>query len=487
VKNFNRVNLKLIIRICGYLLLTEAAFLFLSLLVSLIYGENDALAFIYSILLTVGLGTMAVVFTRNEKNEFGKREGYIIVSLMWMVFSLIGTLPFMWSGSITNFTDAFFETMSGFTGTGASILNDIEALPHGVLFWRSITQWMGGMGFVVLALAVLPFLGVGGVQLYSAEAPGLTADKLQPRVKETAQRLWVIYLALTFAETILLWIGGMTFFDSICHSFTSLGTGGYSTKQASIEYYTNPYIHYVIILFMFMGASNFTLWYFALKLDFKRVFKNEEFRLFVFIILSFSLIIAAHLFLTEGYRAEKAFRDSLFQVVSIISTTGFVSADYMLWPPVLIGMIFTLMFIGGSSGSTGGGIKVIRILYVFKNIYFEVKRLVHPKAIIPIRLEGKTVPQPIVNSLFAFFVLYLFIFALGTLLMIATGLDMDSAMGAVATSLAGIGPGLGSTGPVENFYHVAPFGKWVLSFLMLIGRLELFTFLIIFTPAFWKK
>jgi trk system potassium uptake protein TrkH len=487
VKNINRINLKIIIRLFGFLMLVESVFLLLSLMVTVIYQEHDFKAFVYSFLATSILGGLAVFFYRKNNDEFGKREGYIIVSLVWVVFSLIGTLPFMWSNSIPGFTNAFFETMSGFTGTGASILNDIEALPHGVLFWRSLTQWMGGMGFIVLALAVLPFLGVGGVQLYAAETPGLTADKLQPRVKETAQRLWIIYVGLTLTETILLWLGGMPLFDSLCHSFTSLGTGGFSTKQASIEYYTNPYIHYVIILFMFMGASNFALWYFALKFDFKRVFKNEEFRLFIAIILTFSFVIAGYLYSTGNYTPEKAFRNSLFQVVSIVSTTGFVLADYMIWPPVAVALIFTLMFIGGSTGSTGGGVKVLRILFIFKNIYFEFKRLVHPKAIIPVRLEGKSIPQSMVNSIFAFFVLYLFIFALGSIILIATGLDMDSAMGAVATSLAGIGPGLGSTGPVENFFHVAPLGKWVLSLLMLLGRLELFTFLIIFTPVYWKK
>lgn len=487
MKNFNRINIKIIIRLFGHLMLVESAFLLISLLVSLFYGESDAMAFVKTILLTGTFALISIFLTRKHDENFGKREGYVIVSLVWVVFSLIGTLPFLFSKSIPNFTDAFFETMSGFTGTGASILNDIEALPHGILFWRSLTQWMGGMGFIVLALAVLPFLGVGGVQMYSAEAPGLTPDKLQPRVKETAQRLWLIYVGLTLIEVIMLKLGGMPVFDAFCHSFGSLGTGGYSTKQASIEFYTNPYIHYVVALFMFMGASNFALWYFALKFDFTRVFKNEEFRLFVAIILTFTFIITGYLYFTGNYTVEKAFRDSLFQVVSIVSTTGFISADYMIWPPVATALIFTLMFIGGSTGSTGGGIKVLRILFIFKNIYYEFKRLVHPKAIIPIRLENKTIPQSITNGIFAFFVLYLFIFALSTVVLIATGLDMDSAMGATATSLAGIGPGLGSVGPVENYYLVAPLGKWVLSTLMLLGRLELFTFLIILTPAFWKK
>ncbi len=487
MKNFYRVNLKLIIRICGYLLFTEAAFLFLTLLVSLIYKEGDAIVFLYTLILTTFLGGIFVFATRNTTMDFGKREGYIIVSLVWVIFSVIGALPFIWSGAIPNFTDAFFETMSGFTTTGASVLNNIEELPHGILFWRSIIQWMGGMGIIVLTLAVLPFLGVGGVQLYAAEAPGLTADKLQPRIRETAQRLWVIYVGFTVLEIILLWIGGMTFFDAVCHSFTTMATGGYSTKQASIEYYTNPFIHYVIIAFMMIAGANFTLWYFALKFDFKKLFQNEELLLYVGIIVVFTLVIGIELFITTGYGIEKSFRDSLFQVVSILTTTGFVSANYLLWPTLVISQILILMFIGGSAGSTAGGVKVIRVLLILKNCYFEIKRFVHPKAIIPMRMNGKTIPQPLINNILAFIVFYLLIFALGILLMTAVGLDLISAIGAVATSLGNIGPGFGSVGPIENFYHVAPFGKWVLSALMLLGRLEIFTIIIILTPAFWKK
>ncbi|MBI9068303.1 MAG: TrkH family potassium uptake protein [Salinivirgaceae bacterium] len=477
----------MIFRLIGYLLVIESVFLFLAFLVSLIYNEGDQFTFFVSFLFTFFIGASAVFFTRNAKKEFGKREGYIIVSSIWVVFSIFGSLPFVLSDSIPSFTDAFFETMSGFTTTGASILNNIEELSHAILFWRSITQWMGGMGIIVLSLAILPFLGVGGVQLFSAESPGLTIDRMRPRIKETAQRLWIIYVGFTMLETILLWIGGMNVFDAICHSFTTMATGGYSTKQASIAYFSSPFIQYVIIAFMFIAGVNFTLSYFALKLDFKKILKNEEFRMYAFITIIAALVIAVRLFIGGNIPLEQAFRDALFQVVSIITTTGYITVDYLLWSHFLIALIFSLMFIGGSSGSTGGGVKVIRVLLIIKNCYFELKRLIHPKAIIPMRLNGKTVPQTLMNNVLAFIVFYLLIFMIGSLIMSGLGLDMESAMGAVATTLGNIGPGIGSVGPVENFSHIPTVGKWFLSAFMLLGRLELFTVLIVFAPAFWKK
>ncbi|PKP11691.1 MAG: potassium transporter [Bacteroidetes bacterium HGW-Bacteroidetes-4] len=481
------INKQIIFRLLGFLLLMESVFLFVSLLMSLFYREFDWLGFALAFGATFLTGGSAVLFTQKADKAFGKREGYIIVSLVWVVFSLFGALPFIISGAIPNFTDAFFETMSGFTTTGASIINNIEALPHGILFWRSLTQWMGGMGIIVLSIAILPFLGVGGVQLFSAEVPGLSYDKLHPRVRETAQRLWIIYVGFTLIETVLLWLGGMSFFDALNHSFTTMSSGGYSTKQASIAYFTNPFIHYVIVLFMFIAGVNFTLAYFALKLDFKKVFSNEEFRVYSLITLVFTGVIALRLFVGGGISFEESFRSALFQVVSIVTTTGYATVDYLLWPSLLIALIFVLMFIGGSAGATSGGVKVIRIILILKNCYFELKRIVHPKAIIPMRLNGKTVPQPIVNSVLAFIVFYLLIFIAGSVFIAGLGLNMESAMGAVASALGNIGPGLGSVGPAETYAHLPQVGKWLLSFLMLLGRLELFTVLIIFAPTFWKK
>jgi trk system potassium uptake protein TrkH len=484
---YSAINKKIILRLLGYLLIIESIFLFVSFLVSIMYKESCSGAFIQSFLVTFTIGSLAVFITRKAKKDFGKREGYIIVSLVWIIFSLFGSLPFVLSGSIPSYANAFFETMSGFTTTGASILNNIEELPNSILFWRSLTQWMGGMGIIVLSLAVLPFLGVGGVQLFSAEVPGLTPDKMHPRVKETAQRLWMIYVGFTVAEIILLWLGGMTFFDAVNHSFTTMATGGYSTKLASVAYYTSPFIQYVIIIFMFIAGANFTLSYFALKFKFKKVLKNEEFKTYLFITLFFTFVISIILYINKNISAEQSFRDSLFQVVSILTTTGYVTSDYLLWPPILISLIFVLMLIGGSAGSTGGGVKVIRVLLILKNGYFELKRLIHPKAIIPMRLDGKTIPQPLVNNVLAFIVFYLLIFMAGSVFMAGLGLDMETSMGSVATSLGNVGPGLGMTGPVENFSKIPNVGKWMLSFLMLLGRLELFTVMIIFSPAFWRK
>lgn len=480
------INKKIIFRLLGFLLAIESFFLLISFIVSLIYNDGAGEAFLISFAITFICGGSAVFFTRNSKKDFGKREGYIIVSLVWIVFSLFGSLPFLLSGSIPNYTNAFFETISGFTTTGASILNNIEELPQSILFWRSLTQWMGGMGIIVLSLAILPFLGVGGVQLFSAEVPGLTPDKMHPRVKETAQRLWIIYVGFTVVETLLLWAGDMDLFEAINHSFTTMATGGYSTRQASVAAF-GSYTQYIITIFMFVAGINFTLPYFALKFKFKKVFSNEEFRTYAFITLAYTIAIAGLLHSSDAGSVEKSFRDSIFQVVSILTTTGYATTDYLLWSPFAMALIFTLMFIGGSSGSTGGGVKVIRVLLIIKNCFFELKRLVHPKAIIPMRLNGKTVPQPLVNNVLAFIVFYLLVFMIGSVFMAGLGLDMESAMGSVAATLGNIGPGLGSVGPAENFSHIPDLGKWVLSFLMLLGRLELFTVLIIFSPAFWKK
>lgn len=487
MKSHSFINKAMIFRLLGFLLMIESFFILLSMIVSIIYKEKATYSFLSTLLISSSIAGLVLFLTRNAKKDFGKREGYIIVCFVWIVLSLFGALPFIFSGAIPNFTNAFFETMSGFTTTGASILNNIEELPKGILFWRSIIQWMGGMGIIVLSLAILPFLGIGGVQLFTAEVPGVTHDKLHPRIKETAQRLWLIYVGFTLLETVLLYFAGMSFFDAINHSLTTMATGGYSTKQDSVAYFTSPLIQYIIIVFMFFAGVNFTLSYFAIKLKFRKVFKNEEFKAYVLIILVFTVIITAYLFLNGSYDLETAFRNSLFQVVSIITTTGFVTDNYLAWAPLLVGLIFMLMFVGGSSGSTSGGVKVIRVMMILKNSYYELKRIIHPKAVIPTKLSGKPIPQQVVNNVLAFIVFYIIVFFLGFVAMLVLGLDMDSAMGAVATSLGNIGPGLGSVGPIENFANIPDVGKWILSFLMLLGRLELITVLIVFSPIFWKK
>lgn len=471
----------------GFLLIVEGTAMLLALLISLIMQGYDTNAFLISSAINIGLGIFIVWATKNAHKTIGKKEGFIIVSSVWIVFSFFGSLPYIISGAIPNFTNAFFETISGFTTTGSSVLNDIESLPHGILFWRSITQWLGGMGIIVLSLAILPVFGIGGMQLFMAEVPGPTPDKISPRIRQTAKTLWVIYLGFTVIETLLLWIGGMSIFDAVCHSFTTMATGGFSTKQASIAHWSSPFIQYVIVVFMFFAGTNFTLSYLVLKANFKSAFKDEEFRYYGFFILFFTSIVAVGLFFSTNLGFEQSFRDALFQVVSIITTTGYATADYLQWTPVLSIFIFALFFFGGSAGSTGGGIKIMRIVLLLKNSYYELRRMLHPHAIIPVRFNNHSVDSKIITNVLAFFMLYFIIFGLSVIIYTFMEPDLESAMGAVATSLGNIGPGLGNVGPAENFSHVQPLGKWFLSFLMLLGRLELFTVLVLFSPTFWKE
>jgi len=482
------INIVEVIKVLGLLLIIEGIAMWLSLPFSWYYGSDDFNAILNSGLITLGIGAFSFLLTFRKTNRahVGKREGFMIVSLAWVIFSIFGTLPFLLSGSIDNFTDAYFETMSGFTTTGASILNDIEAVPHGVLFWRSMTHWIGGMGIIVLSLAILPLLGVGGMQLFVAEVPGPVPDKLHPRITGTAKRLWGIYVLFTIIQTILLMLGNMSLFDALCHAFGTMATGGFSTQNASVANYS-PYIQYVIIVFMFFAGMNFTLHYFSLHGQISKVLKNQEFRFYALITFSASLVISLVVYLNMQIEGEKAFRDALFQVISIITTTGFVSADYLLWPHFAWLIIFVLMFTGGSAGSTGGGMKSIRILLLFKAAAVHLRKLVHPRAFIPVRYNGHAVKDDIIFSIMSFGLFYILIFVIGTILMSAIGLDMESAMGASIAALGNIGPGIGSVGPVENYASIPFLGKWILSFLMLLGRLELFTILVFLSPGFWKK
>lgn len=456
---------------------------------SIYYDDNDIGA-----LLQTGIGTSIVGFSvwfqtrKADKSDLGKREGYLIVTLGWLAMSAFGAIPFVVYGAIPNYSDAFFETMSGFTTTGASVLYDIEALPHGLLFWRSFTHLIGGMGIIVLSLAILPLLGIGGMQLYAAEVPGITKDKFHPRVKETAKRLWVIYMSFVAVETVLLLFGGMNLFDALTHSFATMATGGFSPKNNSTAYYnSNPYIQYVLIVFMFLAGMNFTLHYLALHKNFSFIKNNGEFKAYLYFTIFVSLFITIIHLPYVDFHPEEAFRQSLFHVVSLITTTGFVSSDYENWAVFSRMIFFILLFVGGCAGSTGGGIKFIRHLLLFKNGFLELKRLIHPRAVIPTRLNGKAVLPEIISNVQAFFILYLFVFVSGAILLSLMGIDFVSSVGASATCIGNIGPGFGTVGPVANFGHLPDVAKWLLSFLMLLGRLELFTVLIIFTPYFWKK
>jgi trk system potassium uptake protein len=437
---------------------------------------------------TMLVGTILWFTTKvNEEAEIGKRDAYLIVTFGWLASSCFATLPFLIHGSIPNFTNAFFEMMSGFTTTGSSILTDVESVPHGLLFWRSMTHWLGGMGIIVLSLAILPLLGIGGMQLFQAEVAGPSKEKLHPRVTETAKRLWAIYILFTFIEVILLIFGGMSLFDALCHSFGTLATGGFSTKNTSIAYFHSPFIEYVIILFMFLGGTNFSLHYLALHGKITSYFKDEEFKFYFLFILLTVGFATSYLFLVNNQALESSFRHAAFSIMTVLSSTGFATVDYEAWAPFFTQFFLILLLFGACAGSTSGGVKMIRYHLLIKNGFLELKRLIHPSAVIPVRYNNRSVSNDIISKVSAFVLLYLAIFGISSVVMAFLGLELQSAMGSVAASMANIGPGLGSTGPVSNYSHVPEIGKWVLSFLMLIGRLEIFTVLIILSPAFWKK
>ncbi|SKB69160.1 trk system potassium uptake protein TrkH [Maribacter arcticus] len=472
----------------------------LAAVVSGIYQDGATLSITLASITTMFVGVFSMYYTRGHKKEVKQKEGYIIVTFGWIIMSISGMLPYLFSGAVPDVTNAFFETVSGYTTTGASIMDDIEAMPEGILFWRSLTHWIGGMGIIVLAIAILPLLGIGGMQLFSAEAPGPSADKLHPRITDTAKRLWLIYFGYTIAETILLQIAGMSFFDAINHAMATLSTGGFSTKNASIAYWNDqPLIQYIIIFFMFLAGSNFVLSYFAFKGKIQKVFKDEEFRYYAGFVIVFTIIVALVIYfkanitnVTPGYpmilgKGESSFRHALFQVVSVITTTGFVSADFTQWTPFLTVFFFGLFFLGGSAGSTAGGIKVMRHLLIIKNGVLEFKRTLHANAIIPVRYNNKTVKEKIVYNIIGFFVLYMLLFIIGALVLGFLGLDFESAIGGAASSLGNVGPALGSLNPVSNFNSLPVLAKWWCGFLMLAGRLELFTVLILLTPYFWKR
>jgi len=481
------INVKQVIHLISFFIFLEGFFMLLGLPFAFYYQDENPLSLLFSFLITSGTGGILWRLTYKErKDSVHKREGFLVVSLTWVFITLFGTIPFLISGSIPSFTDAFFEAMSGLTTTGASILSDVEALPKGILFWRSLTHWIGGMGIIVLSIAVLPFLGVGAMQLYSNEMPGVTKDKLHPRMTETAKRLWAIYFILTLAHVIMLLAGKMPLFDSLCHAFGSMGTGGFSTKNSSISGYS-PYIQYEITLFMFLAGMNFTLHFFAFNGKFKLVWRNEEFRKYVALVLGFTVLITILLIFKTNDHGEKAFRDALFQVVSIITTTGYFTSDYVVWPGAIWFFIFLLMFVGGMAGSTGGGIKVVRQSLLFKNAGKELKRALHPHGIIPVRLDREAVPQDTIFKVMAFFQLYILIFVAGVMCLSFLGIDFVSAVGASISALGNIGPGLGQVGPVGNYGYIPDAGKWALSILMLLGRLELFTVLILFSRSFWRR
>ena len=496
-----KLNYKIIFHFFGLLLLFNGGFMLLAALLSFCYKDGATFSLFLAGISVLLFGVLAMFCTKDHTKEMNKREGYLVVTFGWIVMTLSGTLPYLFTGVTPDFTNAFFETISGYTTTGSTILKDIESLPRGILFWRSLTHWIGGMGIIVLAIAILPLLGIGGMQLFAAEAPGPSADKLHPRITDTAKRLWLIYFGYTAAETLFLSLAGMSFFDALNHSMSTLSTGGFSTKNASMAFWNDsPLIQYIVIFFMFLAGTNFVLSYFVFKGNVSKVVRDEEFKLYFKFTVIFSLIVGGIIYLNaylEGSSAfshpavwgvgEGSFRHALFQVVAILTTTGFVTADFTLWSPLLVVFFFGLMFLGGSAGSTSGGVKIMRHLVLLKNGFLEFKRSLHPSAILPIRYNNKSVSGDIVFNVLGFFILYMLSFVVGALGFALLGLDFQSAVGVAASSLGNVGPALGEFGPSHTFLEMPVAGKWWAAFLMLIGRLELFTVLILFTPFFWRN
>ncbi len=495
------LNLKIIYRFLGLTAVLNGIFMFIAVPFSLYHNEDAYKGIIISGTVTILLGLLLYFFNKPQHTNIHKKEGYLIVTLGWLILSITGMFPYLFSGAIPSISNAFFETVSGYSTTGSSILTDIEAMPKGILFWRSATHWIGGMGIIVLTIAILPLLGIGGMQLFMAEAPGPSADKLHPRITDTAKRLWLIYVTLTFAEFFLLRIAGMGWFDAINHAMATVSTGGFSTKNTSLSFWNHlPLVQYIVIFFMIAAGTNFVLTYFAIKGKIKKVIQSEEFKYYIFGILGITFIVASIILFFQDPvletsidhpkvlgETESAIRHALFQVTSIITTTGFVSADFTMWSFFATGIFFALFFAGGSAGSTSGGIKIVRHIVMLKNSFLEFKKTLHPNAIIPVRYNGKAVSQTIVFNILSFFVLYMLIFVIASVILTFLGLDFTSAIGAAASSLGNIGPAIGSVSPVDNFAHLSIGAKWFCSFLMLIGRLELFTVLILFTPFFWRK
>jgi trk system potassium uptake protein TrkH len=485
------MKIRIIVQILSLIVGCIGLFMLFPMIYSIIDNENTTFSFFVSFLLLSVVGWSIYFVLKSKQKDIDKnisiRDGFIIVTFAWIVTIISGTLPYLISGAIPDFTDAFFESASGFTTTGSSILSDIEKLPKSILLWRSLTHWIGGVGIVVIALSIMPILGVAGMQLFKAETPGPTTDKLSPRIKETARIIGIVYLIITTFIVILYLLVGMPIYEAVCHAFGTIATGGFSPKNASIGFYHSPVVEYTVILCMFISAVNFSLHYAAMKGSFKTYLKSEELKWFVLIILSSTLLISIFLIIENGKTIEGAFRSSLFYVVSLISTTGFGTEDYEKWNFGAQLLLITLMYLGGMVGSTSGGIKQIRFIVVVKLIYSEIKKHIHPQAVIPVRINGQPVDRKIAINILIFTLFYALISASAVIILCFDGVDITTSIGSVAATMNGVGPGIGLVGPVENYSALPAFAKWILCGCMLLGRLEIFTILVLLTPAFWKK
>ena len=478
-----------LVHVVSIILLALAAALALTTLVSLAYGDGDFLAFLGTTALTAALGFAGFRRTALER-DLTVREGYAVVAFSWIAIGIAGAVPFLLTGVTDSFIAALFESVSGFTTTGASVFGDVEALPRGILFWRSLTHWIGGMGIIVLGIAILPFLGVGGMQLFRAEVPGPTPERLQPRITQTAKLLWYVYAGLTVAQILLYLIGGMGPFDAVNHAFATLATGGFSTRNASVGGYDSAYLQYVTILFMYLAGINFTLHYRAVTGKPLRYFGDAEWRAYTVITLGATLLVLLVALSSGDYAAfglERAFRNALFQVVSIATTTGFISHDYELWPESTHLVLLLLMFVGGMAGSTAGGMKVIRVYAFSRHGLIALRRSLHPRAILVSRIGRKPIRETDLLTILAFILLYLGLFVAGALALTLLGNDLVTSIGASAATIGNVGPGLGLVGAVDNYGGLGPVSQLVCVFLMLAGRLEIFTILLLFHPDLWRR
>lgn len=481
------VNFRIIARVFSLMIIVEGLFMIFTAGVSFLNHEHTTSSFLYSALITIVAGTIVFTPLRNEERVSGNKEGYIIVTGAWLIFSLFGTLPFLLSGSVKSFGDAFFESISGFTTTGASIITDVESLPRGILFWRSLTQWIGGLGIIFISLSIFPVVRSINIQIAATEFSGKQIEKIHPRIKDAARRLLMIYIGITLAEVAFLSAGGMPPFDAFCHSFSTVSTGGFSTRNNGIAAFASPYIMTVITIFMFLAGTSMTLVYFALKGKFRKTTGNNEFVFYIFICAAFTALSSLLLFLKGDTTLGKAISDGAFHVISIITTTGFYTQNFNAWGYSLTVIIFILMFTGGTAGSTSGGIKMVRLLLITKNSRQELKRMIHPNAFLPVHFDRHIIPQSTVYNILVFLTLYFFTTCISTFIIAAMGYDMITSFSTSASMLANIGPSLGTFGPFSNYSAMPMFGKWFLSALMLLGRLELLTVMILFSRSFYRN
>ena len=482
------MNLKVVFYSVGKLTKFLGALMGIPCVLSLFYREPDFLPLAISVAVTLLGGYLIERFcSRAKDEEIRHREAFAIVSLGWVVVAFFGTIPFLLAGTFSSFIDAYFETMSGFTTTGATVLTNIESQPHGILFWRNFTQWLGGMGIIVLGIAILPKLAVGGRQLLAAEFPGPLPERLKPRIAETAKIIWGIYLLFSFSEVLLLKLTGLSLFDSVIHTFSTMATGGFSSHTLNIGFFDRPGAETVITCFMFLAGGNFALYYYLLKGNPRRLFKDSEFRFYSFVMIAAILLVTFNLWGGTYKSIWSSFRYAAFQVVSINTTTGFTTQDFDLWPPLSRGILLLLMFVGGCAGGTAGAIKNMRILILLKKGYQELLRLARPRAVIPVRLGGKPVEETVIAGITGFFILYILVFLVSSLILMKVGLDMVSSVSATAATMGTVGPGLGLVGASQNYAFLPPVAKATLCLNMLLGRLEIYTVLVLLLPSTWRK